>query len=315
MLNPPGTPLAEAWWRALYGPTGFYRRERPAQHFRTASHAAAPQLAQALARLALEAGCRRIVDVGAGAGELLTGLADRADTDGLDLVGVELRPRPDAPTLLIGWELLDVLPCPVLGADPDGGLRELLVGPAGEFVLGAAADPRDLAWCRAWWPGPWPPGSVVEVGRARDEFWAALVDGHEGLALAVDYDHLRAARPRGGTLLGYRDGLARAPELDGSMDLTAHVALDAVAARVGPAHLLARQTRFLTALIGRPVNPPHELAGADPLGYLRELDRAGRHRELLDPAGLGGFGWLLSARGTPAERVLACLAHRLGPPS
>ena len=45
----------DAWQQALYGPDGFYRRERPAAHFRTSVHAS-PLFGQALARLALELG-------------------------------------------------------------------------------------------------------------------------------------------------------------------------------------------------------------------------------------------------------------------
>lgn len=70
-------PWQQAWQQALYGPHGFYLRpEGPAGHFRTACHAGAAVLAAALTRLALEAGCTAIVDVGAGRGELLTGLAE-----------------------------------------------------------------------------------------------------------------------------------------------------------------------------------------------------------------------------------------------
>jgi SAM-dependent MidA family methyltransferase len=69
-------PWHQAWQTALYGPAGFYRKpEGPAGHFRTACHAGADVVAGALARLATEAGCTTIVDVGAGRGELLTALA------------------------------------------------------------------------------------------------------------------------------------------------------------------------------------------------------------------------------------------------
>jgi SAM-dependent MidA family methyltransferase len=69
-------PWQQAWQQALYGPGGFYLRpEGPAGHFRTACHAGAAVLAPALHRLATEAGCTTIVDLGAGRGELLTALA------------------------------------------------------------------------------------------------------------------------------------------------------------------------------------------------------------------------------------------------
>ena len=47
-------------------------------------------------------------------------------------------------------------------------------------------------------------------------------------ALAVDYGHVAADRPGGGTLTGYADGGQVAPVPDGSCDLTAHVAMDSL---------------------------------------------------------------------------------------
>jgi hypothetical protein len=38
--------------------------------------------------------------------------------------------------------------------------------------------------------------------------------------------------------------------------------------------------------------PPVELARTDPRDYLRLLARASEEGELIDPSGLGGFGWL-----------------------
>jgi SAM-dependent MidA family methyltransferase len=81
-------PWQQAWQQALYGPGGFYLRpEGPAGHFRTACHAGGSVLASALSRLAVEAGCTAIVDIGAGRGELLTALArlQSQHPDGLEL--------------------------------------------------------------------------------------------------------------------------------------------------------------------------------------------------------------------------------------
>jgi hypothetical protein len=39
------------------------------------------------------------------------------------------------------------------------------------------------------------------------------------------------------------------------------------------------------------------MADTDPRGYLALLQRAGAARELLDPRGLGGFGWLVQRVG------------------
>jgi SAM-dependent MidA family methyltransferase len=296
-----------AWQQALYGQHGFYHRpEGPAGHFRTAAHAAAPELAVALHRLAAEHHCTAIVDVGAGRGELLTVLASDPGPAGtaLGLWGVDVVPRPRhlnpavgwstglaavpdrvlSGALVIGWELLDVVPCPILELDGDGLLREVLVEPAtGHETLGRPADPVDLEWCARWWPvNPRPDGEIggegdrVEVGRPRDRFWAGLVGralaaGARTL-LAVDYAHERAHRPPLGSLTGFRSGRALPPRPDGSMDLTAHVAIDSVAAAgVAAGASTSELTSQHVALRG--------------LGV--------RNRELLDEGGLGGFSWLL----------------------
>ena len=314
-------PWERAWQDALYGPDGFYRAQAPAAHFRTASHAAADVLASALVALARSAGCGRVGEVGAGRGELLAAL--HAADPGLVLAGVDLVPRPDAlpgpvgwgaavpppagPTLLVAWELLDVVPCPVLEADGDGRLREVLVAPDGTESLGADASSDDLSWARRWWPGPYRPGDRVEVGTPRERRWAALVEealGPDGLALAVDYDHEAAARPRAGTLASYRAGRLAAAVPDGAHDVTAHVALDAVAAAVPPSVVL-RQHEALARLGVAPVRPDPADAVRDPAGYLAALARWSRVHELADPGGLGGCGWLLHARGGAATHALA----------
>lgn len=308
----PGSPVGwvrwqPAWQGALYGERGFYRRpEGPAGHFRTAAHADAPQLAAALLRLAAEHGCTAVVDVGAGRGELLTALAG-IRTPGWTaprLWGVDVVARPprlpaevgwsrglDAlpgaaltAALVIGWELLDVVPCPVLEVDEDGVLREVLVDPVtGRERLGDVAAGADRRWTRRWWQaggeadGGWgEEGDRVEVGAARDRFWAALVSRALGSGahalLAVDYAHRRGGRPACGSLTGFRAGRAVPPVPDGSMDLTAHVAIDALAA-AGVA------------------------AGAGWTGLTEQgpalRDLGVRNPELLDRGGLGGFGWLV----------------------
>jgi hypothetical protein len=43
--------------------------------------------------------------------------------------------------------------------------------------------------------------------------------------------------------------------------------------------------------------PDHSLANSDPRGYLALLQTAGEAAELLDPRGLGAFGWLVQPVG------------------
>ncbi|MFG2063388.1 SAM-dependent methyltransferase [Micromonospora sp. NPDC048871] len=149
----------------------------------------------------------------------------------------------------------------------------------------------------------------VEIGRTRDEAWADAV-GHveRGLALAVDYGHLRATRPVDGTLTGYRAGRQVPPVPDGSCDVTAHVAMDSVASageRVARcAYALGSQRDGLRALGADGGRPPLSLAAHDPAGYVRALAAASAAAELTDPAGLGGHWWLWQPVGLPTDRLL-----------
>ena len=135
-----------------------------------------------------------------------------------------------------------------------------------------------------------------------------------GLALAADYAHSRACRPLAGTLAGFRDGRAVRPIPDGSRDITAHVALDACAAAgiaAGATQtLLTTQRAALRALGLTGRRPPLSQADRDPAGYLTALRLAAEEAELTDPAGLGGFGWLIQAAGVPLPGALADLADR-----
>ncbi|GHI05913.1 SAM-dependent methyltransferase [Streptomyces cellostaticus] len=248
-------------WRAaaeaaLYGPAGFYRRpEGPAGHFRTSVHAS-PLFARAVARLL----CRvdqalgrpatlDFVDLGAGRGELVTGVLAALPADvaarargyavevadrpaGLDARITWLSEPPDAITgLLFANEWLDNVPVDVAEVDSAGVPRLVLVAAdgterLGEPVSGVAAD-----WLARWWPLPAEEGLRAEIGLPRDLAWAAAVDRVvQGLAVAVDYAHTTDARPPFGTLTGFREGRETAPVPDGSCDITAHVALDACAA-------------------------------------------------------------------------------------
>jgi SAM-dependent MidA family methyltransferase len=304
---------------ALYGPDGFFVRGAgvPAAHFRTSVHAS-PLFAGAVRTLAAEAGLDCVVDVGAGGGELLSTL--HASDPHLHLVGVDIAPRPVGLPDPIGWrpdvpagldalvvanEWLDNVPLDVVQRDDRGQWRLVLVDPAtGEERLGDPPDGEDVTWLAAWWPSDHPaPGARAEVGRTRDDAWAAVVTGlRSGLAVAIDYAHMRDTRPPYGTLAAYRHGRGVTPVPDGSCDITAHVALDSCAAAVpGASTLLLSQRDALRALGVDAARPPHEQARSDPAGYLRALSEASAAAELVEVGGLGSFTWLVQAvdRGLP----------------
>ncbi|MEU2393364.1 SAM-dependent methyltransferase [Streptomyces sp. NPDC007369] len=320
-MSTQGETRGPVGWRtameaALYGPGGFYVRPGgpgPAGHFRTSVHAS-PLYAGAVARLL----CRvdeqlgrpealDLVDVGAGRGELLAGVlaalpapvsarvrpyaVEKAERpQGLD-PRIRWAAEPPAGTtgLLFANEWLDNVP---LDVAQDG--HYVLVAPDGTESRGPAVGAADRAWLERWWPGP----GRAEIGRPRDEAWAAAVATLErGLAVAVDYAHTRGTRPAYGTLTGFREGREVAPVPDGSCDVTAHVALDSCA---GPGAVLLTQREALGALGISGARPPLALASSDPAGYVRALAVAGEAAELTARGGLGDFGWLVQPVGVAA---------------
>ncbi len=291
MLAPvAGRAWGEAWQDALYGSSGFFRREDPADHFRT--NAAVPLFAEAVRALAERVDEALgfpdpfdVVDVGAGRGGLLRALGEvpaRWRLTGVDVADADVpftwrHQIPAVTGLLLANEWLDAIPLDVL---EDG--RLVLVDQEGTESLGARST---SGWAATWWPA----GGRVEVGAPRDLAWAAAVARlRQGAAVAIDYDHdLSARRP---TLTGYLHGRQVPPVPDGSCDLTAHVALDSCRAAGGG--VVIRQRAALAAL-GISARLP---SPSDP-SYAVALERASQARELLDPDALGGFGWLVHGVG------------------
>ncbi|WP_431942851.1 SAM-dependent methyltransferase [Micromonospora marina] len=243
---------------------------------------------------------------------------------------------PDGITgLLLATEWLDNVPVDVAVNSPDGW-RLVLVDPTtGQETPGPPPSPAETTWLTTWWPpAPTPVikefvaaegpdqdtsslinaegegGGRAEIGSGRDLAWAQAVGRvARGLALAVDYGHLRESRPADGTLTGYRGGRQVPPVPDGSCDVTAHVAMDSVASageRVARcAYSLVSQREALRALGADGGRPPLSLASGDPAGYLRALAAASAAAELTDPAGLGGHLWLRQPVGVALDAVVA----------
>ncbi|MER0447428.1 SAM-dependent methyltransferase [Streptomyces sp. Edi4] len=311
LLGPGLVGWREATERALYGEGGFYLRpEGPAGHFRTSVHAS-PLFAGAVARLLTEVAARLgpgpvdLVDVGAGRGELLTGvLAALPEDFPVRAYAVERAARPAGLDERVEWraavpgrvrgllfanEWLDNVAVDVAEADEDGVARLVLVRPDGTEVLGEPVSGADAAWLARWWPLS-EPGARAEIGWPRDRAWAGAVGALEaGLAVAVDYAHTRQTRPPFGTLSGFWGGREVAPVPDGSCDITAHVALDACAL---PGAELVTQREALAGLGVSGGRPPLSLATSDPAAYVRALARAGEAAELTSRGGLGDFLWL-----------------------
>lgn len=315
---------------ALYGPGGFYRENAPDRHFRTSANAGL-LLAESLSVLVVSTDAALdhpahfdLVDIGAGDGRLLSDiytllpgeLADRVAP-----VGVEVRQRPPELMPIVRWvnrlpeqltglvmahEYLDNVPCDVAETQADGRLSLIAVDRATgeEFAMGEPDDQQG-AWLGEWWPLH-EEGDRAEIGIARDEAWAKVLRVLErGVGLTVDYGHTLSERASGayaqGTLTGYRDGRQVLAVPDGSCDITAHVAIDAcVAAGRGAGAettALLRQADALRALGVSARRPTLGLAHSDPAAYIDALSRAAQAAELLDPASLGSFWWLLQSKG------------------
>lgn len=314
-------PWRTAWQRALYGEGGFYRTGAPAEHFATSAQGVpggGEVLAAAVLALARRHRCTRVVDVGAGRGELLAHLR-RLDT-GLRLVGVDVGAPParldvddwlvspggpDLPdgltdlrdTLVLAHEWLDVVPCAVVQRDDTGVWRVVTVASDGTEALGPPLDGEDLAWAARWLDDE---VGRAEVGRTRDLALADLVSRvRAGVVVAVDYGHTAAGRPREGTLTAFRGGREVTPVPDGSCDLTAHVAVDSLVHHVGSvagagAPVVLTQRQALDDLCPTPPDPDRQgLARRDPTAYLAGLARRAALGALRAPGGLGDFSWVV----------------------
>ena len=266
-----------------------------------------------------QAGPLTIVDLGAGDGSLLTAvahecpdLAARAHWIGVDLreisragiASIVARLPADLPGapfdgLVMAHEWLDEIPCEVIERDPDGLDRLVLVDARGEETLGPVlADdaacaalgvdaPSARAWLSRWWPLR-EPGDRAEIGSGRDAAWAWMTGlVSRGVVLATDYGHVAGQRldeHRWGTLAAYRGGRIVRPVPDGSVGITAHVAVDACQASVPGTRVTLQRDEL-------PARTLHE--GARPADV--EAHFAGL--ALRDRARMGSFAWMQWERG------------------
>ena len=201
--------------------------------------------------------------------------------------------------MLLATEWLDNVPLDVAEVDGDGRVRRVLVDPAtGAETPGArdrrrrpvlagavvARRPGRATGSRSGGPGTSP-------GRMPSPRCGAGVRSPSTTGICA------AARPRLGTLTGFRGGRQVAAVPDGRSDVTAHVALDSAAVAAGTPYKIVSQREALRGLGVDGGRPPLDLARTDPAAYLRALSAAGAAAELTDPDGLGGHWWLLHEVG------------------
>ncbi len=268
-----------------------------------------------------------VLDVGCGDGRLLELLRGRCDERGVRArwIGVDLRADrrphrhpdvdvlvtsvpaelPDTPMrgVVMAHEWLDEVPCDVVERDQEGVDRLVLVGTDGEEILGPAiADDAACAeqgvdaaatrdWLERWWPLE-APGSRAEVGLQRDGAWAWLTSlVGSGLILATDYGHdlrERLRRHRQGTLTGYKRGRLVRPVPDGSVGITAHVALDSCRAAVPGTSWTCQRDEIEPHVMGNHPSP------AEVALHFESL-------RLRDKARLGDVAWLRREVGMPQD--------------
>ncbi|MBO0813334.1 MAG: SAM-dependent methyltransferase, partial [Microlunatus sp.] len=209
------------------------------------------------------------------------------------------------PMAIICSEWLDDLPAVVAERDATGW-KELLVGADGQERAGPPVSAADRDWLERWWPAR--PGTRSESGRTRDAAWSAVIECLRpagGLAVMVDYGHLRRHRPAAGTLTGYQGGRQVLPRPSPAINLTAHVAVDSVqqagAAAGARTEFVVTQREAVERLLPGP-------GRTDESGTLARLQARGERRLLADS--LGDHWWLVqsvapqqpgrSATGSPA---------------
>jgi hypothetical protein len=219
-LPPPTDPVwKQAWDDALYGVSGYLR-----SHPVTAAVSEGTALALVDSLISSTSG--EVALLGS-AGRLATALAGQ---------GVPV--RFDVPLrydgLVIAADWLSHVPCHVVELDTAGHPRLVHVSPVtGLESLGARLSetsvPQSIGlWLERWWPVvDFGVGARAEVGTTRDAAWDGIVSrlGAGGVAVAIEPAHLAPSRPFAGSMQP-RGGTAIP---DGTRDLLAAVALDAVA--------------------------------------------------------------------------------------
>lgn len=227
-LPPPSEPSwKQAWDSALYGaPAGFLRSHPPTL---------LQQRDDVLAVVAAAAP-RELVLLGSVG--VLTPEIVRA------LPGVAV--RFDLPAgfggLVLAGDWLAHVPTHVVEIDTEGYPRFVHVDPlSGRERLGARliemSVPQQIGrWLQEWWPvAEVGVGARAEVGTARDAAWRDVVRslGPGGSAIALEPGHVRATRPAAGSLRAPGSSYGSVVVPDGTRDLVADVALDAVAEASG----------------------------------------------------------------------------------
>ena len=264
------TVVGERRWRDVWHADDFYVQHAPEDHFQTLAQVGAT-LAQHIATWLSEqvTGGVEVFELGSANASLIRHVS--ASTPHITYAhAIDLRERPadldasiiwhrrdvgsqglpprmsDATPVLLAHEFFDDIPCDVVEVD-DAGCWWVDAGETGEPIRGSRVVEADaIDWMHRWWP-PHRSGMQIEVGLNRDRIWHALMRQYpRAIGIVIDYGHTRRERSIGtwdaGTLVGYRNHRVTAPRLDGRTNVTAHVAIDALAAQADEAHIMRLAT-------------------------------------------------------------------------
>ncbi|MCH9677774.1 MAG: SAM-dependent methyltransferase [Actinomycetia bacterium] len=243
-----------AWESAAFGPDSFYGEfgkggSNPYNHFDTAVKSD-PDLAAKLFPYLQEACVKSgspsnflILDAGGSDGSLINELKTLISQNKLnwktqifDVSSGDVRKIPirEQFGVVIAHELLDDIPLSVVEYDEDMTARTVLVDPdTGHEILGEPISQAESEWLHNWWPQT-VAHARREIGITRDHAWSKLTQVFQtGRAIAVDYSNSREQRSLGtfdaGTLTGFQRGKSVRPIPNGTVNITAHVALDSCA--------------------------------------------------------------------------------------
>ena len=236
-LPPPADPVwKQAWDLALFGAAGYLRSSPLTPSIEATS------LLTLIDSLAPNA--HELALLGS-AGALAPDLSQRGHVVRFDL--------PEGYRgLVIALDWLSHVPAHVVELDSDGYPHLVHVSPrTGRETLGARLNetsvPQSIGrWLERWWPvADFGVGARAEVGTSRDAAWASVVNrlGPAGRAVAIDAGHTVENRPLHGSLRS-----PAGPAIpDGHRDLTAAVAVDAVAAATSGRSVATQELAYVVS--------------------------------------------------------------------
>jgi SAM-dependent MidA family methyltransferase len=206
----------------------------------------------------------RVVELGAGRGEMAGALADYSYTP-VELGNNDL-PAGSIRGMVFANEFFDALPVRV-AVRRDGQFRDVLVSAVSgrfEFVDGSRCDGTTLDYLNRFYAGA-EDDTIVEVHLRALEWLDRIASALDGCLLIVDYGYTSRefARFTGGTLMSYHRHTASSEVLShpGQRDITAHVPFTVVEEHLRQRGLIVESLQTLASFL-LSVGEPDQFAAA-----------------------------------------------------